>query len=77
LGALLKAMKRIVWKRVAWFGVEVPPPERIVPLLIDVDRFLAANWGEGFAVAVEEKRAERFAELAELRGWRVRRVDPP
>jgi len=63
--------------RVAWFGVEVPPSERIVPLLIAVDRFLAANWGEGFTLAVEERRAKRFAELAELRGWRVWQVEPP
>jgi hypothetical protein len=65
--------------KITWFGVEVPPTEELVPVLIlnGVPKFLAANWGEGFTVAVPEKFAERFRRLAESRGWRVERVEPP
>ncbi len=65
--------------RVAWFGAEVPPTEHVATLLIasGTDRFLAANWGEGFALALPEGAAGRFAELVESRGWRVWRVAPP
>ena len=64
--------------KVAWFGVEVPPTEQLMPVLIaSTERFLAVNWGEGFAIAVPEGRAEVFAGLAEERGWRVRRERPP
>jgi hypothetical protein len=66
-------------EEVAWFGVEVPPTEQLMPVIIasGAPKFLAANWGEGFAVAVPEKFAERFRKLAEARGWRVKRVEPP
>jgi hypothetical protein len=63
----------------AWFGVEVPPTEQLMPVIIasGAPKFLAANWGEGFAVAVPEKFAAKFEKLAESRGWRVKRVEPP
>jgi hypothetical protein len=63
----------------AWFGVEVPPTEPLMPVIVasGTPKFLAANWGEGFAVAVPAKFAERFERLAEARGWRVKRVEPP
>jgi hypothetical protein len=64
---------------VAWFGVEVPPTEPLMPVIIAswTPKFLAANWGRGFAVAVPAKFAERFRRLAESSGWRVERVEPP
>jgi hypothetical protein len=65
--------------KITWFGVEVPPTEELVPLLIvsGTPKFLAANWGRGFAVAVPERYARKFEKLAESRGWRVERVEPP
>ena len=63
----------------AWFGVEVPPTEPLMPAIVasGAPKFLAANWGEGFAVAVPEKCAAKFERLAVSRGWRVKRVEPP
>jgi hypothetical protein len=63
----------------AWFGVEVPPTEQLMPVIIasGAPKFLAANWGRGFAVAVPEKFAAKFEKLAVSRGWRVKRVEPP
>ena len=64
---------------IAWFGAEVPPTEELVPVIVAswTPKFLAANWGKGFAVAVPAKFAERFERLAESSGWRVERVEPP
>jgi hypothetical protein len=64
---------------VAWFGVEVPPTEPLMPVIIasGTPKFLAANWGRGFAVAMPEKFAERFRKLAESRGWSLKRIEPP
>jgi hypothetical protein len=64
---------------VAWFGVEVPPTEQLMPVIVasGAPKFLAANWGRGFAVAVPEKFAARFERLAVSRGWSLKRVEPP
>jgi len=49
----------------------VPPTEPLMPVIIAswTPKFLAANWGRGFAVAVPAKFAERFRRLAESSAW--------
>ena len=71
---------RVVHK-CAWFGADVVPGEGlsvVLPFILSgAPRFLAANWDEGFVVAVPEKHAERFKKLAEDMGWRLYPLDPP